>query len=248
MVVVVNREHLVGKPAETRSQFQDVAHRYQQGNTMTSVSLALRSLFSIACFGFAAIALLASPIELSILVYWVTGNIGRSIHVGLFYLAFLTTAFIGHALLVSLRNAQEKESQSPTISDETNAPFSEIGPFEPKDVVTAWAKSLDVQQHFNDLELRIRNFAISLLVAVMGRTALALKEQYTVQIGDQQVSLAIVILLAGILGWFAFYFMDRHWYHRLLIGSVKYTPPLQLKNSSCMHSCVQRDHVINFRP
>lgn len=36
-------------------------------------------------------------------------------------------------------------------------------------------------------------------------------------------SLAVAVLLAGILGWLAFYFMDRHWYHRLLLGSVFHT-------------------------
>ena len=32
-------------------------------------------------------------------------------------------------------------------------------------VVEAWKKTVDVQQQFNDIELRIRNYAITLLVA-----------------------------------------------------------------------------------
>jgi FMN phosphatase YigB (HAD superfamily) len=40
-------------------------------------------------------------------------------------------------------------------------------------VLDLWKKTVDVQQHFNDLELRIRNYAVTLLVAVLGASAFA---------------------------------------------------------------------------
>lgn len=42
-----------------------------------------------------------------------------------------------------------------------------------------WKKIIDVQMHFNELEMKIRNFAILLLSALIGAAALALKENIT---------------------------------------------------------------------
>ena len=42
--------------------------------------------------------------------------------------------------------------------------------------VSVWEKTIDVQQHFNDLCLRIRNYAITVLAAILGISALSLKE------------------------------------------------------------------------
>ena len=43
--------------------------------------------------------------------------------------------------------------------------------------VDAWKTTVSVQQHFNDLELRVRNFAITFMTAVLGLVGLALKEE-----------------------------------------------------------------------
>jgi len=86
--------------------------------------------------------------------------------------------------------------------------------------VDIWKKTVDVQQHFNDLELRIRNFAITIMAGVLGLAAYAIKENLTTQLLNRQISLAAIVLVLGLLPWFGFYFMDRHWYHRLLYGAV----------------------------
>lgn len=79
----------------------------------------------------------------------------------------------------------------------------------------AWKQTIQVQQHFNDIELRIRNYAITLLPALFGVAAYAFKEGVAYQ-------LVLCVLFAGLVVCFAFYFMDRHWYHRLLVGAVKH--------------------------
>lgn len=89
-------------------------------------------------------------------------------------------------------------------------------------VVGIWSKTIDVQQHFNDLELRIRNYAVTLLVAILGASAFALKEDLRLGVGGWNLSLAAALLSAGAFGWLAFYLMDRFWYHRLLYGAVKH--------------------------
>jgi hypothetical protein len=81
--------------------------------------------------------------------------------------------------------------------------------------VEGWKKTVEVQQHFNDLELRIRNFAITFTAAVLGLVGWALKE-------GVDSFLPTGLLAIGTLGWVAFYLMDRHWYHRYLDAAVEH--------------------------
>ncbi len=89
-------------------------------------------------------------------------------------------------------------------------------------VMEAWKKTIDVQQHFNELEFRIRNFAVTVFVAILGLAGVAVQNHVFVTILTFRTSLASWILLVGLIGWFAFYFMDRLWSHRLLIGAVRH--------------------------
>jgi phosphoglycolate phosphatase-like HAD superfamily hydrolase len=100
--------------------------------------------------------------------------------------------------------------------------FRDNGPDRLKNVIEAWKKTVDVQQHFNDLELRIRNYAITLVTAVVGVASFALKENLTIRLFGFRTSLAAVLLGAGAGGWLAFYLMDRLWYHNLLVGAVRH--------------------------
>jgi FMN phosphatase YigB (HAD superfamily) len=89
-------------------------------------------------------------------------------------------------------------------------------------IVEVWKKTIDVQQHFNDLELRIRNYALTVLVGVLSVAALTLKEHMEVTLWGHKMTVAVLLLSAGLVGWIAFYFMDRWWYHRLLYGAVNH--------------------------
>jgi|GEM_PF-281073 phosphoglycolate phosphatase-like HAD superfamily hydrolase len=90
-----------------------------------------------------------------------------------------------------------------------------------QNIVEAWKKTVDVQMHFNDLELRIRNFAITLLGAILGVAALTLKDNPSFIIYSLNIPVASVVAFIAFVCWNAFYFMDRFWYHRLLRGAVK---------------------------
>jgi hypothetical protein len=93
--------------------------------------------------------------------------------------------------------------------------------------IDIWKKIVDVQQHFNDLEMRIRNFAITLLGVLFGAAGLSLSRDITIQFGRLDVPVGVVLLLAALFTWAAFYFMDRHWYHRLLYGAVKHAEKVE---------------------
>lgn len=87
-------------------------------------------------------------------------------------------------------------------------------------LVDVWKQTIEVQQHFNDIVLRIRNLALTLLLAVFGAAALALRENIHILVLGQRLSLATAVLAVGAVGWSAFYFIDRYWYHQLLVGAV----------------------------
>jgi len=80
-------------------------------------------------------------------------------------------------------------------------------------VVDIWKKAVDVQQHFNEIELKIRNYVITLVVAVLGAAGIAVREHLS--------PLASAILGFGVVGVLLFCMMDVLWYHRLLIGAVR---------------------------
>ena len=86
--------------------------------------------------------------------------------------------------------------------------------------IEIWKKIVDVQQHFNDLELRIRNFALIVTGAFLGLGGYAIKDAGVVTLFGLEVSIAGLVVVSAIFPLAAFYFMDRLWYHRLLDGSV----------------------------
>jgi hypothetical protein len=94
-------------------------------------------------------------------------------------------------------------------------------------VIEVWKKTIDVQQHFNDIELRIRNFAITILIAAIGAAGFALKENLKVLLVGIDIPLASILLLAGAFALVPLWFMDKHWYHRLLYGAVRHASGIE---------------------
>ena len=44
-----------------------------------------------------------------------------------------------------------------------------------RDVIDVWKKIIDVQQHFNEIELKIRNLFITVMAAIISAVALVLE-------------------------------------------------------------------------
>lgn len=79
--------------------------------------------------------------------------------------------------------------------------------------IELWKQTVSVQQHFNDIEWRIRGLALTAATFAIGAAAVAAK--------DRQSFAATAVLLIGLLLWYAFYFVDRYWYHPLLKAAVE---------------------------
>lgn len=48
-----------------------------------------------------------------------------------------------------------------------------------KILLEAWKQCVDVQMHFNDMEMRIRSFAVTVMTAVSGAIGYLIKENNT---------------------------------------------------------------------
>jgi hypothetical protein len=82
--------------------------------------------------------------------------------------------------------------------------------------VDMWKQSVEVQMHFNDIEWRIRGLALTVATFALGAAGVAAKDGTRVA----GVSLGSLVIAIGLLLWYAFYFVDRVWYHPLLKASV----------------------------
>ena len=87
--------------------------------------------------------------------------------------------------------------------------------------VEVWKTVVGVQQHFNDIELRIISLALTVLTAILGAAALSFKDNTKIDISGAHVPMSVIIFAAGMILWLAFYFVHQIWYHRLLIGAVR---------------------------
>ena len=209
------------------------------------------SVFVAFLWGLAAISLVASPGWLGFLAYLCASYLGsRHADVwakvaGWAVLLLLPTVIMGRALRDSYIEPAETTPTGSPGSPEESAPadtlekearpisWEEVEREKPSpEVMEAWKMAVQVQQHFNQLELQIRNFAITLVAAVIGAAAFAIKESYVLLIGSTAVSAAVPVFLAGVVGLLAFYFMDRFWYHNLLIGSVKHALKIEKRYST----------------
>ena len=99
-----------------------------------------------------------------------------------------------------------------TISEEEQRRFE----------IETWRKSIDVQMHFNDVCLKVRNFYISVVSALLALAAVFAPsdENTPVRGGIIEVDSIVLLLLAIMLATVLFYFIDRYWYHQLLLGAV----------------------------
>jgi len=98
---------------------------------------------------------------------------------------------------------------------------------ENKDIFLLWAKSIDVQQHFNEIELKVRQLTLTVFTFIISGIGFMIKENKGVFSGI--IPIEAIISAIGSIIIYAFFFMDKHWYHRLLKGAVGFSLKLEEK-------------------
>lgn len=99
-------------------------------------------------------------------------------------------------------------------------PFAESTLENRSSVLEIWKKTIEVQQHFNDIELRIRNFAVTGFTFILTGMGFLYKENSVIMLFGATIQSASILGLLGCTVIGLFWFMDKVWYHRLLLGSV----------------------------
>jgi hypothetical protein len=87
-------------------------------------------------------------------------------------------------------------------------------------LLEVWKTTIDVQKHFNELEMRVRSVAITILAAFLAAAGYTVKEGLSLRVFGGEIPLAVLVFSAASICWSAFYLMDGLWYHRLLRGAV----------------------------
>lgn len=112
-------------------------------------------------------------------------------------------------------------------------PLKEANPEEErKNAIEIWKKCVDVHQHFNDLEMRIRNFAITVVGALIAAVSFTYQQGLRTEVLGVTLPTGIGLVAAAIFAWIGFFFMDRYWYHVLLKGAVMHSSKIEKKYSS----------------
>jgi len=88
-------------------------------------------------------------------------------------------------------------------------------------IFEAWKAIVGVQMHFNEMLMRVRSIAISLILAVFGAAALSLDRDVFLEIGSFRVHIAVLIIFFGLAGWTAMGLLDRFYFFRMLLGAVR---------------------------
>lgn len=99
-------------------------------------------------------------------------------------------------------------------------------------VIEIWKAVVDVQRHFNDICMRIRGMFITILLAFFAAMGFLIDRKLALEFCGIQLQFAILVAAFGIFATWLFYFVDRYWYHRLLVGSVKHAIEIEKKYSS----------------
>jgi hypothetical protein len=98
-----------------------------------------------------------------------------------------------------------------------------------KQVIEVWKTIVGVQQHFNDIGMRIRSMFVTILLALFASIGFLWDKKFALEVGPFAIQIAVIIPLFGIFGAMLFYFIDRYWYHRLLVGSVNHAIEIEKK-------------------
>jgi FMN phosphatase YigB (HAD superfamily) len=98
--------------------------------------------------------------------------------------------------------------------------FDFATPFNVDAHIEIWKETVGVQMHFNDIGWRIRALGLTVMTFTLAAIGFVYVNTGATSLFGLTVSPAVVVPFLGAVLWAAFWFADRGWFHKLLIGSV----------------------------
>jgi hypothetical protein len=80
-------------------------------------------------------------------------------------------------------------------------------------LLEAWKTTIASQSHFNEMGMKLRSFALTLVAAILTAEGVA--------------NAGGLAILAALVSWVAFYLLDRWYYFYLLLGAVRHGEALE---------------------
>lgn len=92
-----------------------------------------------------------------------------------------------------------------------------------------WKQTSNVQQHFNDVSMKLRNFAVVVFSGFLTGVGLAIHKNISINLLGVDISAGVLFALAGMIATQLIHFMDTYWYHVFLKGAVKTSASIELE-------------------
>ena len=89
-----------------------------------------------------------------------------------------------------------------------------------QNILSIWSQTVTVQQHFNDIALKIRNLTLTAFTFIIAALGYVIKENIVFHIWNHHIKALTIFTILGALIIAMFFFMDKFWYHRFLRGAV----------------------------
>ena len=90
-----------------------------------------------------------------------------------------------------------------------------------------WKQSTQVQQHFNDVSMKVRNFAVVVFSAFLTGVGLSIHKEIFIELFGFKLNAAVLFAIVGMFVTQLIHFMDTYWYHVFLKSAVKETLKLE---------------------
>lgn len=126
-------------------------------------------------------------------------------------------AVLGDRIYQSIRKRSKKAKDAGNVIpyESWTLPITEEQQFLLNLYHKEWQVTIETQMHFNDLIMKFRSIALSVLAALIGGSVALLNSKFA-----PDVSRYAVYAIPGIF-WVTAFILDLFYYHRLLQGSVK---------------------------
>ncbi|OGO08870.1 MAG: hypothetical protein A2Y61_06165 [Chloroflexi bacterium RBG_13_60_13] len=123
-------------------------------------------------------------------------------------------------IIAGLLLGREKKEPDPT----GEGPFAFLTPSERANILLEeWKQVTGMQMHFNDMIIRMRTLAVSVVISVFGAAGFAIGqfEDRFVHIAGEDVHVAAIVIAFGLVLWLTIFIIDYGYYYKLLVGSVR---------------------------
>ena len=92
--------------------------------------------------------------------------------------------------------------------------------FDPEIAMQQWSSVVNMQMHFNDICMRIRNLFLTAMIAIVGAGGYAAVNDVNVSNSWISFNIAILVPFVGWLAAYLFYLLDFKHYHQYLKAAV----------------------------